>query len=74
MFFQPPSSFFFLVPPPNLEHYVFLRVNRTTDGIIVTDPLDDTHEEAVTLEKGTQHLMPFKSVSALVESGAVTLI
>ncbi|XP_048747452.1 DNA replication complex GINS protein SLD5-like [Ostrea edulis] len=59
---------------PNLDSYVFLRVNENTDGVLVEEETLDTGEEIVDLQKGDQHIMRYKPLSALVTSGAVTLI
>lgn len=59
---------------PNLDSYVFLRVNEDTDGVLVEEETLDTGEEIVDLQKGDQHIMRYKPLSGLVMSGAVSLI
>ncbi|XP_052770579.1 DNA replication complex GINS protein SLD5-like [Mya arenaria] len=61
-------------PRPNLDKYVFLRVNESTDGVLVEEETLDTGEEIVDLEKGDQHIMRYKPLLPLVASGAVSLI
>ncbi|KAH3802978.1 hypothetical protein DPMN_156676, partial [Dreissena polymorpha] len=61
-------------PRPNLDKYVFLRVNVATDGVLVEEETLDTGEEIVDLEKGDQHIMRYKPMMSLVNSGAVSLI
>ncbi|XP_045190754.2 DNA replication complex GINS protein SLD5-like [Mercenaria mercenaria] len=59
---------------PNLDKYVFLRVNESTDGVLVEEETLDTGEEIVDLEKGDQHIMRYRPMMSLVNSGAVSLI
>lgn len=59
---------------PNLDKYVFLRVNESTDGVLVEEETLDTGEEIVDLEKGDQHIMRYRPMMPLVNSGAVSLI
>ncbi|XP_067657589.1 DNA replication complex GINS protein SLD5-like [Haliotis asinina] len=59
---------------PNLDSYVFLRVNEDTDGVLVEEETLDTGEEIVDLQKNDQHIMRYKSIASLVATGAVSLI
>lgn len=59
---------------PNLDKYVFLQVNESTDGVLVEEETLDTGEEIVDLEKGDQHIMRYRPILPLVNSGAVSLI
>lgn len=59
---------------PALDSYVFLRVNETTENVLVEEATVDVGEEILDLEKGDQHIMMYKPISNLVESGAVSLI
>ncbi|XP_071543516.1 DNA replication complex GINS protein SLD5 isoform X2 [Panulirus ornatus] len=58
---------------PNLDSYIFLRVKEETQGVLIDDSGEGRDEE-VDLEEGSQHLMRYKPISHLVQSGAVTLI
>ena len=59
---------------PNLDKYVFLRVNEATEGVLVEEETLDTGEEIVDLEKGDQHIMRYRPILPLVNSEAVSLI
>ncbi|KAL3864572.1 hypothetical protein ACJMK2_006238 [Sinanodonta woodiana] len=59
---------------PNLDKYVFLRVNEDTEGVLVEEETLDTGEEIVDMKKGDQHIMRYRPVAPLVASGAVSLI
>ncbi|GFO37980.1 DNA replication complex gins protein sld5 [Plakobranchus ocellatus] len=59
---------------PDLNSYVFLRVNETTENVLVEEATVDVGEEIMDFEKGDQHIMMYKPISSLVESGAVSLI
>ncbi|XP_064602083.1 DNA replication complex GINS protein SLD5-like [Liolophura sinensis] len=61
-------------PRPNLDSYVFLRVNEKTDGVLVEEETLEAGEEIIDLEVADQHLMRYKPVASLVTSGAVSLI
>lgn len=62
------------MPAPDLDHYVFLRVNRNEDGVVVDSGTADQATDRVDLEKDAQHLMRFKPIATLVENGTVTLV
>ncbi|CAL7938248.1 unnamed protein product [Xylocopa violacea] len=55
---------------PNMQAYIFLRVNSRVNGIMVPGSLD----EEIDLEPGSQHIIPYNAVADLVKSGAVQLI
>ncbi|KAK3589731.1 hypothetical protein CHS0354_021051 [Potamilus streckersoni] len=59
---------------PNLDKYVFLRVNEDTEGVLVEEETLDTGEEIVDMKRGDQHIMRYRPVAPLVASGAVSLI
>ncbi|XP_059157034.1 DNA replication complex GINS protein SLD5-like [Physella acuta] len=59
---------------PNMDSYVFLKVNETTENVLVEEETTDAGEEMMDFQKGDQHLIRFKPVAALVESGAMSLI
>lgn len=60
-------------PKPNLDSYVFLKVNRPEQGVLLSDDSDDRHE-VIDLEKDSQHLLPYNSVVHLLKTGSVSLI
>ena len=68
------NYFIFLVAPPNLDHYVFLRVSRDEPGYIVEPETDEHGADRVDFETGAQHLMRYQPIEDLVESGSVSLI
>ncbi|PVD29492.1 hypothetical protein C0Q70_08743 [Pomacea canaliculata] len=59
---------------PNLDSYVFLRVNQSTQNVLIDDDNIDAGDEIIDLEKGDQHILRYKPVASLVASGAVSLI
>ncbi|XP_053125734.1 DNA replication complex GINS protein SLD5 isoform X2 [Hemicordylus capensis] len=62
------------VPKPNLDAFVFLRVKERQENILVEPETDEQSEYAIDLEKGSQHLIRYKTIAPLVASGAVQLI
>ncbi|XP_013397913.1 DNA replication complex GINS protein SLD5-like [Lingula anatina] len=59
---------------PNLDSYVFLRVNEDTAGVLVEEETAEAGEEVIDLEKGDQLIIRYRPVATLVDSGAVGLI
>ncbi|KAK7109696.1 DNA replication complex GINS protein SLD5-like [Littorina saxatilis] len=59
---------------PKLNSYVFLRVNENTANVLIEEDTVDTGEEIIDLEKGDQHILRYKPIASLVNSGAVSLI
>ncbi|XP_076758542.1 DNA replication complex GINS protein SLD5 [Xylocopa sonorina] len=59
-----------LAVKPNMQAYVFLRVNSRVSGIVLPGSMD----EEIDLEPGSQHIIPYNVVADLVKSGAVQLI
>ncbi|XP_007907409.2 DNA replication complex GINS protein SLD5 [Callorhinchus milii] len=62
------------VPKPNLDSFVFLRVNERQENILVEPETDEQREYAIDLDEGSQHLMRYRTIAPLVASGAVQLI
>ncbi|XP_075412736.1 DNA replication complex GINS protein SLD5 isoform X1 [Tenrec ecaudatus] len=62
------------VPKPDLDSYVFLRVNQRQENILVEPETDEQRDYVVDLEEGSQHLIRYKTIAPLVASGAVQLI
>ncbi|KAH1177092.1 hypothetical protein KIL84_010794 [Mauremys mutica] len=63
-----------LVPKPNLDSFVFLRVQERQENILVEPETDEQREYVIDLEEGSQHLIRYKTIAPLVASGAVQLI
>ncbi|CAD5122457.1 DgyrCDS10880 [Dimorphilus gyrociliatus] len=59
---------------PNLDEYVFFRVNQDVEGVLVEEETVDNREEVIDLKKGEQHIMRYKIIRPLAETGAVSLI
>jgi len=59
-----------LATKPNLEHYVFLRMQRKVNDVMVPNLADDTREIEVDLELDSQHIMPYKIASSLIRDGS----
>ncbi|XP_050535911.1 DNA replication complex GINS protein SLD5 [Daktulosphaira vitifoliae] len=57
----------------NLNSFVFLKCNKHIDSVVIKNLLVGREEEIV-LENGSQHLMPYSSVSEFVKIGVVQLI
>ncbi|XP_062514068.1 DNA replication complex GINS protein SLD5-like [Corticium candelabrum] len=55
---------------PNMDSYVFLKVRRRCEGVLV----DDEDEEAADLEEGSQHLMRYKPIAMLIANDSISLI
>nr|CAB3249065.1 DNA replication complex GINS protein SLD5-like [Phallusia mammillata] len=63
-----------IVPSPDLDHYVFLKVNKDEEGVIIDAETEDHGADKVDLECGAQHLMRYKPIEALIENGTVSLM
>ncbi|XP_008417288.1 DNA replication complex GINS protein SLD5 [Poecilia reticulata] len=62
------------VPEPCLDSFVFLRVKKRQENILIEPETDEQRDFVVDLEEGSQHLMRYRIVAPLVSSGAVQLI
>ncbi|XP_049627850.1 DNA replication complex GINS protein SLD5 [Suncus etruscus] len=62
------------VPKPDLDSYVFLKVKKRQENILVEPETDEQRDYVIDLEEGSQHLIRYKTISPLVASGAVQLI
>ncbi|XP_004707612.1 DNA replication complex GINS protein SLD5 [Echinops telfairi] len=62
------------VPKPDLDSYVFLRVNERQENLLVEPETDEQRDYVIDLEEGSQHLIRYKTIAPLVASGAVQLI
>lgn len=56
-------------PRPNLYKYVFMKVRERQEQVLI-----DPEEEPFDLEVGSQHIVRYKPVEVLIESGAVSLL
>ena len=61
-------------PKPNLNATVFVKANEDVQGVFIEDEAGRGRDEEYDLEKDSQHVLRYKSVSHLVQSGAVKLI
>ncbi|XP_002742086.1 DNA replication complex GINS protein SLD5-like [Saccoglossus kowalevskii] len=61
-------------PRPNMNSYIFFKVNESQQGVLVEEETDEHENEVVNLEKDAQHIMRYKPVSTLLLNGAVSLI
>lgn len=64
----------FTVPGPNLDHYVFIRVNRSEEGLVVESETAEHVESTVDLDVDSQHIIRYGPIAPLVENGGVSLI
>ncbi|XP_062400102.1 DNA replication complex GINS protein SLD5 [Sardina pilchardus] len=62
------------VPKPCLDTFVFLNVKEGQENILVEPETDEQREYVVDLERGSQHLMRYRTIAPLVANGAVKLI
>ncbi|XP_006897059.1 PREDICTED: DNA replication complex GINS protein SLD5 [Elephantulus edwardii] len=62
------------IPKPDLDSYVFLRVKERQENILVEPETDEQRDYVIDFEKGSQHLIRYKTIAPLVASGAVQLI
>jgi len=58
---------------PNLDVHVFVLVTRDVSAV-VEEETDDTREEVIDLQIGDQHIMRYRPISTLVDSGEILLI
>ncbi|XP_063713902.1 DNA replication complex GINS protein SLD5-like [Symsagittifera roscoffensis] len=61
----------FLTREPNLNHYVFLKVNQTQKQVLIDE---NDPEGVVDLTEGTQYLVKYKTIAPLVENDSLSLI
>lgn len=59
---------------PALDQFVFVRAAKLVKDVVIQDPVDETREEILDLEDGSQHLLPYKAVAGHVKNGDVSLI
>jgi len=62
------------IPGPNLDHYVFIRVNRSEEGLVVEEDASEDHESTLDLDVDAQHIIRYSPIAPLVENGGVSLI
>lgn len=55
---------------PNMHTHVFLRANKTIEGVIIPGAID----EEVDFVEGSQHIIQYTAVTNLVKDGSVQLI
>ncbi|XP_071948221.1 DNA replication complex GINS protein SLD5-like [Antedon mediterranea] len=61
-------------PKPNMDSYVFLRVNEAQDQVLVEAETDEQQADVVDFERGSQHIMRYKPIAELVANNAFSLI
>ncbi|XP_070541185.1 DNA replication complex GINS protein SLD5-like [Ptychodera flava] len=61
-------------PRPNLDSYIFFKVNEDQEGVLVEEETDEHENEVINLEKSAQHIMRYRPVASLVETGKISLI
>jgi hypothetical protein len=61
-------------PKPNLNAAVFVKADEDIQGVFIEDEAGRGRDEEYDMEKDSQHILRYKSVSHLVQSGAVRLI
>lgn len=59
---------------PDLDCYVFLRVNEDTDSVVIDEETTETGEETVDFQKDEQHIIRYQPIRHLVSSSQLTLI
>ncbi|XP_067014624.2 DNA replication complex GINS protein SLD5 [Anabrus simplex] len=58
---------------PNLDCHIFLRANKTVNGVVIEGDTENGDEE-VDLEENSQHIILYSSVAELVKNRTVQLI
>lgn len=61
-------------PKPNLNAAVFVKALENIQGVFIEDEAGRGRDEEYDMEKGSQHILRYKSISHLVQSGALKLI
>lgn len=61
-------------PNPNLNATVFVKADEDIQGVLIEDEADQGREEEMDMEKNSQHVLRYKSVSHLVQLGKVRLV
>lgn len=61
-------------PKPNLNAAVFVKADEDIQGVFIEDEAGRGRDEEYDMEKDSQHVMRYKSVSHLIQSGAVRLV
>lgn len=56
-------------PRPNMDAYVLMKVNQKQENILL-----DPEDEPTDLEEGSQHILRYQPIAALVESSAISLV
>lgn len=57
-----------------MDCYIFLRVNKNEEGVVVEPETDEHGADSVDFETDAQHLMRYKPIENFVENGTVSLI
>ena len=63
-----------VAPNPNLNARVFVKADEDIQGVLIEDEADQGREEELDLEKDSQLVLRYKSISHLVENGKVRLV
>ncbi|XP_008557310.1 DNA replication complex GINS protein SLD5 [Microplitis demolitor] len=58
-----------LTVKPNLNSHVFIRANKTVEGVIIPGT-----DEELNITEGSQHLVQYKAIAHLVKDGSVKLL
>ncbi len=61
-------------PKPNLNSAVFVKAVEDVYGVLIEDEAGRGRTEEYDMEKDSQHILRYKSVSHLVQSGALRLV
>ena len=61
-------------PKPNLNTAVFVKAVDDVQGVYIEDEAGREREEEYDMEKNSQLVLRYKSVSHLIQSGAVKLV
>lgn len=61
-------------PKPNLNAAVFVKAEQDIQGVFIEDEAGRGRDEEYDMEKDSQHILRYKSVSHLIQSGDVKLI
>ena len=61
-------------PNPNLDAAVFVKAEENIHGVFIEDEAGRGRDEEYDMEKNSQHVLRYKSVSHLVKDGKISLV
>lgn len=59
---------------PNLDCYVFFRVNEDTESVVIDEETTETGEETIDFQSDEQHIVRYQPIRHLISSSKLSLI